>query len=264
MRLRIIVGVGLLMLLGVTTTITTSPRAQDNRESQQRERLEVPVTANQLPAEKNIIPVELRCVHAQLQAADTIEKIPCVVVNNTNKYIAAATINSSIIMEADGKTSGDSDFLSLDPLAHPDFREERKGYLIAPGGEIPLPFLATSYDNSVIKGVLVQIDYVEFVDKTTLGPNRAGSRIIADIREGAARYKIWLAEKYDRSDKSTRAINALLEKDQPLPQEIETLNSHQQEGAIIYRNYARKTFQTKGAEGLIKRLHPNAAKHSYE
>lgn len=254
MRLRVIVGSGILMLLGITAVITTAPRVQSNQESQQGERIEVPVKANQLPAEKNIIPVELRCQSAQIVKRDTLEKIPCVVVNNTNKYITATTINSSVIVDAEGKTSGDSDFLSLDPLAHPDFREERKGYLIAPGNEIPIPFLATSYDSGVIKGVLVQVDYVEFADKTTLGPNRAGSRIIADIRDGAAKYKNWLAAKYDRSGKSMSAIAPLLEKGQPLPEEIESLSSHQQEGAIIYRNYARRTFETKGAEGLVKHL----------
>lgn len=261
MRLRIIVGIGLLMLLGVTAVITTSPRAQSNQESRQGERIEVLVTASQLPAEKNIIPVELRCVSAQLLQRDTIEKIPCVVVNNTKKYITATTINTSIIVETEGKTSGDSDFLSLDPLAHPDFREERKSYLIAPTGEIPVPFLATSYDGGAIKGVLVEVDYVEFADKTVLGPNRAGSRIIADIRDGAAKYKNWLTEKYNRSGKSMNAIAPLLEKGQPLPDEIESLNSHQQEGAMIYRNYARKTFETKGAEGLVKHLTLKAEKH---
>jgi len=245
---------GLLILSGVTAVIPTSQVVQGNQESQRSERIQVPVTANQLAAEKNIIPVELRCESAQLLKQDTIEKIPCFVVNNTNKYITAATINSSIIVEAGGEISGDSDFLSLDPLGHPDFRDERRGYLIAPGGEIPIPFLATSYDGGVIKGVLVQVDYVEFADKTMLGPNHAGSRIIADIRDGAAKYKDWLTKKYNRSGKSMSAITPLLEKDQPLPQEMESLNSHQQEGAIIYRNYARKTFETKGAEGLIKHL----------
>lgn len=264
MRLRVIVGSGILMLLVMTAVITTSPRAQSNQESQQGERIEVPVTAKQLPAEKNIIPVELRCVSAELLQRDTIEKIPCLIVNNTNKYITAATINSSVIVEAGGETSGDSDFLSLDPLAHPDFREERKGYLIAPGGEIHIPFLATSYDGGVIKGVLVELDYVEFADTTVLGPNRAGSRIIADIRDGAAKYKKWLTEKYNRSSKSMSAITPLLEKGQPLPEELESLNSHQQEGAIIYRNYARKTFETKGVEGLGNHLAAKAERRFNE
>lgn len=254
MRLRVMAGCGLLTLLGVSAIISSSLIAQGQQESQQRDNFQVPVTANQMPTEKKIIPVEIRCENAQLSKRDTIEKIPCVVVNNTHKYITATTLNSSVIVETGGQTSGDSDFLSLDPLAHPDFREERKGYLIAPGEEIPVPFLTTSYDGGVIKAVIVQIDYVEFADRTALGPNRAGSRIIADIRDGAAKYKDWLTEKYNRSGKSTRALTSLLEKGQPLPAEIEELNSHQQEGAHIYRNYARKTFETKGAEGLVKHL----------
>jgi hypothetical protein len=247
-------GCVLLALLGVSAIISSSLIAQGQQGSRQTDNLQVPVTANQMPTEKKIIPVELRCENAQLLNRDTIEKIPCVVVNNTRKYITATTINTSVTLETDGQISGDSDFLSLDPLAHPDFREERKGYLIAPGEEIPVPFLTTSYDEGVIKGVIVQIDYVEFADRTALGPNRAGSRIIADIRDGAAKYKDWLTEKYNRSGKSTSALTSVLEKGLPLPAEIEGLNSHQQEGARIYRNYARKTFETKGAEGLVKHL----------
>ncbi|HEX8458953.1 MAG TPA: hypothetical protein VF656_16790 [Pyrinomonadaceae bacterium] len=174
--------------------------------------------------------------------------------NNTNKYITAMTINSSVVIEADGHASGNSEFFSLVPLAHPDFRDERKSYLIAPGEEIHVPFLPTSYETAVIKEVIAQLDYVEFADKTALGPNRAGARIIADIRDGAAKYKEWLTEKYNGSGKSASAISSLLDKGLPLPTEIENLNSHQQEGAIIYRNYARKTFETKGAEALIKQL----------
>lgn len=254
MRLRLIVGIGLLTSLGSVAIIPASRKAQGEPEAQQTDGLQVPVTAQQLQAEKKIIPVELRCGHAQLAKRDTIDRIPCVVRNNTNKNITAMTINSSVVIETGGQTSADSDFLSLVPIAHSDFREERKGYLIAPGEEVPVPSLTTSYDDGLIKGVIVQIDYIEFADGTALGPNRAGSRIIADIRDGAAKYKDWLTEKYNRSGNSANAIRLLLEKDLPLPEEIESLSSHQREGAIIYRNHARKTFETKGAKGLIKHL----------
>jgi hypothetical protein len=202
-----------------------------------------------------VIPVELRCEDAEMSAPNALEKLSCVIKNNTNKYIAAAAVNISFLTEREEKLSLDSSYLTIETFGHPDFREEHKDNLISPGGERSFQDLPTNYDNAVIKGVTVRIDYIEFADSaTTLGPNRAGSRIISNIREGAEKYKNWLVQKYNESGKSINSIIKLLEKNQPIPAELEIQNGDQQQGVIFYRNYARKTFETKGANGLSKRL----------
>jgi hypothetical protein len=215
----------------------------------------IPVTTNQLEPDNSVIPVELKCEAAELSAPNTLEKLSCLIRNNTNKYITAATMNISITLEKEGKPSIDSSFLTIETFVHPDFREEHKNNLIPPGGERHIEDIQTSYDNAVVKGVTVRIDYVEFADDAArLGPNHAGSRIISNIREGAAKYKDWLIQKYIQSGRSINSITILLEKGQLPLDELGIKNGDQQQGVVFYRNYARKTYETKGAEGLIKYL----------
>lgn len=230
---------------------STISKSQDTQQFEKSLR----VVTDQLQPDNGVIPVELRCEEAELSAPNALEKLSCVIKNNTNKYIAAATINISFHTEKEGKQSLDSSYLTIETFGHPDFREEHRDNLIPPSGERPFQDLPTSYDNALIKGVTVRIDYIEFADSNTrLGPNRAGSRIIANIREGAEKYKNWLVKKYNESGKSIDSITPLLEVNQPLPAELGIQNGDQQQGVIFYRNYARKTFKTKGAKGLSKRL----------
>jgi hypothetical protein len=207
-----------------------------------------------MQTQNGVIPVELYCDNAELSAPNSLERLRCVIKNNTNKKITAVTINTSIVLESGGKSSLDSGFLTLQAFVHPDFREEHRDSLISPGEERPVEDAAVSYDDAVITGFRTRIDYVEFADNTAMGINQAGSRIVADVRAGATKYKNWLTHKYNRSGKSLEAIVPLLEKSSPLPEEIGIQNDGQQQGAILYRNYARKTYENKGADALIKHL----------
>jgi hypothetical protein len=221
---------------------------------------QIPVTTDQLPSENGVIPVELRCEDAKLSAPNALEKLACVIKNNTNKYISAATINISVIFEKEGKPSTDSSFLTIETFVHPDFRDEHKDNLIPPRGERRFQDLPSSYDGAVINVVTVRIDYIEFADNAmALGPNHAGARIISNIRTGAAKYRDWLVQKYNQSGGVIDAITPLLEKDQPIPPELDIQNGDEQQGVVSYRNYARKTYQTKGIEGLIKHLRQTTA-----
>lgn len=254
MPLRTISGIGLALLISAVVIATTGLKAGSKQATVQTEGLQLPIVARQLPSGKGVIPVELRCGNAELSAPNAIEKLPCVIKNNTDKYISAATVTISITLEEKGRTYSGSSFLTFDTFIHPDFREEHKNNLIAPKEEYSLQSLSESYDDAIVKGVIAQVDYVEFADNTALGSNQAGSRIIANIRAGAAKYRDWLVEKYNRSGKSMNAIAPLLEKDQPLAEELGIQNGDQQQGAIIYRNFARKTYEAKGTEGLSKYL----------
>lgn len=215
---------------------------------------EIPVIATQLPLESGVIPVELRCKNAELSAPNSIENLSCVIKNNTNKYISAGSLYTSITMEKEGQAIVLSTFDTFDTFVHPDFREEHKNNLIAPGNEYVLNQLPSSYDSVIIKRIDAHLDYIEFDDGSSLGVNKGGSRIIKGTREGAAMYKNWLVEQYKRRGKSIDAIMALLDSSYPLPEELGLQNGEQENGANIYRKYARRTYQTKGAEGLIKNL----------
>jgi hypothetical protein len=149
--------------------------------TQQFER-SLPVVTDHLQADNGVILVELRCEAAELSAPNALEKLSCVIKNNTPSYISAGALYTSITLEKDGKPLVVSTFDTFDTFLHPDFREDHKNNLIAPRKEYRLNDLPTSYgEDTVIKGIAVKIDYIEFADNSLLGNSRGGSRIIRDI-----------------------------------------------------------------------------------
>jgi hypothetical protein len=236
---------------------STALTISGSQETQQAGRL-LRVETEQPRPIKGAGSVELRCEDAELTAPDSLKKLSCVIKNGTSKNISAAAVNISFLLEQDGRPFVDSSYLTLEKSVHPDFREEHINSFIPPGGEYPFQDLPTDFEGALIKRIKVQLDYVEFADKSPpLGPNRAGARIISDIRKGAAKYKEWLVQEYNRRGKSADAIVALLEKDEAIPLEAGVENSKYEQGAIFYRNFARRVFRSKGAEGLKKYLDQN-------
>jgi hypothetical protein len=231
-------------------------RPQDSAQFKKQ----LPVSATQLPADNGIIPVELQCEDAELSAANALEKLSCVIKNNTKRFIVAGTIYTTITIEKEGKSLSIGSYDTFDTFLHPDFREDHPGNMIHPRGNYRLDDLPGSFeDGVVIKAIAVRVDYVEFADHAALGPNRGGAQIIAETREGAAKYKKWLARKYDESKGSMKEIVALLDTEQPLAEELEIKTANQEHGAIMYRNYARRTYQNKGAEALTRHLKQTSA-----
>jgi hypothetical protein len=211
------------------------------------------VETHQLPSESGMIPIELKCGQAQLSAPDTIEDVPCVIRNNTNKLVKAVGVTKSVTTEKNGETSTASSSIVIDAFVHPDINLERGGKLIPPGKEINAGGLPTDY-NSIVKGVSLTVDYVEFDDGTELGPNAASCRQkIADIRSGAAKYKKWLSQQFNRHARDVNELIPLLERE-PSPEEIGIGNDNEAEGASLYKSYANKVKGEKGVYVLAERL----------
>ena len=250
-RRNYFIATGIVIALVIVIFTTTTFKAQNNQHAARSDDKQMPVATKQLPPDNGLTAVELKCGNAELPAPNTIQKVRCGIKNNTNKFISAVTVVVSMDIEKEGITSSDASFLTAETLVHPDMRRNN---LIPPGGEKLVRDFPTSYEEDVvIRGVTAWIDYVEFEDNTTLGLNKAGSRIVTDIRAGAAKYKDWLGKKFTQRGASINAINSLLET--PLaPEEMGIQNGDQEQGAMIYRNYARKTYSAEGAEGLVKRL----------
>ena len=220
---------------------------------------QIPISTQQLPTTNGKVAVELKCGDAELSAPDKIENFPCSVVNNTNKRISAMSVAYSITVEDGGGESSHTEALTLDTFIHPDLREERKDNLIKPRAERPFRPLPTSFGDAVVKAISMHVDYVEFEDNSSLGPNESGSRIIGDIREGAAKYSTWLMGKYNSSGKSVSAMTSLIQ-DDPLPEgELGIKSAAQEQGAVIYRNFLRDSYETKGLEHLAKFLERKAS-----
>jgi hypothetical protein len=254
MRSRAAILIVLAMLIGAIAISTAALKARSNQTTGQVGDIKIPIVVHQLPSENGMISVELKCDNAELSAPNVLEKLSCVIKNNTRNYISAGALYISITLESDGKPLVVSTYDTFDTFLHPDFREDHKNNLIAPGKEYRLNDLPSSYgEDVVIKGIAVKIDYIEFANNSMLGENRGGSRIIGDTRVGAAKYKNWLTQEYKRKGGKIEALVPLLDGSQPLP-ELGVQNAEQERGAIMYRKYSRRTYADKGAAGLVKHL----------
>lgn len=245
---------GTLALICATVIASVTPSARKMQDADRERARRLTVVTTQLQRENGVVPVELRCQDAELPTPDKLDGLSCVIKNNTTRNIIAATLAVSITVEKDGSETADTGFLTVETFLHPDFRDEHRNNQIRPGGEYPVRDAPVTYYDAVIKGVMLRIDYVEFEDHTSSGPDTGGSRIIAEMRAGAAKYKNWLRGRYDRGGRSVESVVSAIESPSLPEDEMGITSVNQSEGAVLYRNYARRTYQAKGAEGLLKRL----------
>ena len=218
----------------------------------------LPVEARQLDPVGGVLPVEVRCDDAKLSGTGKIDEASCVVKNNTFAAMVAGTLKVSITLEQDGNINLISGYETFDTFLHPDFRVDHNSNQIQPGMVYRFDLMPANYGDAIVKKIEAEVDYIEFENKSSVGPNHVGARTINDIREGAVKYKTWLARKYNEKGGSADSIGELLDKDtDSLSGEIGLLNGDQGSGASMYRNFARRTYQAKGPGGLTKHLKTN-------
>jgi hypothetical protein len=174
--------------------------------AQQAGPIVLPVSVQNLSTETGISQVTLRCENARLSAPNRIEKLSCVLKNNTDRPLVAGTIVQKVMVEQKGVIETISGYHNFDSLLHSDVHRERDPNFIPPQGEYVIDQLPTSYGEAVVKEISESIDYVEFAKGPPIGPNVAGSRMINDVRQGAAKYKAWLVREFHRNGMSAYAI----------------------------------------------------------
>ena len=249
--------VKLLLRLVVFCSLITGcwllPNAFSSSERIQQAK-DVPVTVIQLYPNGNFLPAEVHCTSAHLNDANELEGFTCSLKNNTNKNITGFSLNRDTEIENnDGSISKDTSTWALESLVHQDFQESYKPIL--PGTEANLTIARARFGELALKAIEIRVDYVEFEDGSTLGPNTTGSKVIADIRHGAALYKDWLVREYIKRGKSEDQLAALIQtSDQRLPDELKVLetNANQEAGARTYRSLLRKLFDLKGRTEIKK------------
>lgn len=250
--LFVVIGTASIVLIKAIYALgPTQAESGQERILRTREEEPIPVAVNQLTREGGIIPVQVSCENPRV-VGGTLEKLSCTLKNNSSKAITAAGIRVTITLEQNGKESRDSGLLAVDSLWQAEVPEKRN--LIPPNAEYRLEDLPSDYGDAVVKGIEIHLDYVEFDDQESLGPDSGTLRIITETRMGAAKYKEWLTKQLDKAGGSVEAMLPLLEKYQRLPAELEQEGGNQQEGANRYRSYIRRIFMTKGSEGVRKQL----------
>lgn len=212
----------------------------------------ISIQIEQLPSEKEKIPVELRCEEVELLALNELEKLPCEAVNNTAKDITALVVTYVIEIRENEKDMSQSGAITTEALLHPDFYKLRKDHFIHPNEVTPIELLPTTFPaDYAIRGIKIKIDYVEFEDGSAIGKVGYGYGVVNQIRQGVAIYRNWLRERLKESKKSETAFAELLQNKQNISKEnLGDLTFKQIEGAKVFQKFIREIYSVKGMEGV--------------
>ena len=212
---------------------------------------QIPIVINQLNKENGVVPVELSCGNAQLANPSEITGFSCSLKNNTAKTINSVTTTYNIITEKDGKEAGTPSYVTMESTVHPDLVSEHLHQAIPPGGERSLEINETTkYDDAVIKRVEIYVDYVEFSDMSSLGPNKMGEKIVTSMRSGASIYRNWLVQQFYQNGDSPEKIISVLQNNQPLPTGIGLDDLYFKQGARVYRSHLLDIYNKQGEKEL--------------
>jgi len=243
------------LLSGMIAVASASLIANKSLGASQQEERQIPINTTQLPLEDGAFPVEIRCGDARSSAPNRLDEFSCLVINNTSKRISALAVIYSVGFDGSTGEARETNMITYDFVIHPDIREakhlkllpQRESRTVRPSGPV-------TFEVGTVSSVQAHIDYVEFEDKTSIGPNTQGSKMIDSMREGAARYKAWLVHQYKRKKMEANATAVLLE-NSDLPQELNfNGDPDMTEGARLYQRIMRKVYTSQGSAELKRYL----------
>jgi len=254
MSFSVPVKVCVFLTTGLAAVASAALVARQIPEPSPQERL-IPVNATQLPPADGAFPVEIRCEEARSSAPNRLDGFTCLVINNTWKKISALAVIYSTVLDVGGAEERETNLQTSDFVIHPDVSEAKRQRLFPPGESRRVgPPGPVSFGEGTVSGVEIRIDYVEFEDKTSMGPDAHGSKAVGAKREGAARYKAWLVRRYRRGELDDQALTAALGA-ADLPQELGFGGDPDLgEGARFYRSIMRGVLDAGGPAELKRYL----------
>src|SRR5215213_5138642 len=239
MRFKFVTSVAvIILLLGVVLAWRSTSMGLQSREPSN-----IKVIVNQLPDKDGVIPIEIIQSTVVSGAPNTLDDLTYFLRNNSGKPVIALAVIRTIDYEEAGKVYAHSVYSTIDAAFHPDLG----GTPFLPGSQMSMEAAGpVGFDDGVvIKDIRLTIDYVSFADQATYGSGGEGERRIKGMREGARRYKSWLAQEYSRAGKTLATILPTIQS-RGIPEALK-LDSDQTMGADRYRLHLLNTFQKKGA-----------------
>lgn len=239
MRFKFITSLALITLLvGVALAWHKT-----NIRLQSREPSKIKVVINQLPDKDGVIPIEIIQPTIVSSAPNKLDDLTYILRNNSGNAVIAIALIKTISYEEGGKVYAQSRYSTMDASFHPDIT----GRPFLPGSQRSMESAGPlSFNEGVlIKEITLTIEYASYANQTAYGSGGEGERRINAMREGARRYKGWLAQEYSQAGKSLATILPAIET-HTIP-EVLKLNPDQMMGADRYRLQLLTTLRTKGA-----------------
>jgi hypothetical protein len=242
MILRIKLCIGLVLLLGLLSNGLKAQTIQNDKPQ---------IILHQLRLADGKTPVEIQKPQANFRTPNSVGGIVFVIKNNSNKNIIALSLVYSIKLERNKVTSKDTVYHTVDTFVHKDMFEGNFLKPVLPGREEILAESAeTVYENdTLVKGIEAKIDYIEFDDGTSLGPNRKGKELVLLLRNGASKYKNWLVRQYNQNKRSLDFVTSLLRAGD-FPIDVGLTSNQERLGAQIYLRFIKRVHENQGARSL--------------
>jgi hypothetical protein len=256
----IAIGVGLAAAVSVLkpqARQADTPQAGKATASQGAIQLEV----LQLPAVNGVIPAEI--IDAKIIDASEVPDrgytperpvggLKFSVRNNTSSAMLGIVIKSRIVsFTSSGKELKGNVHVVTDAAVHPDVIAMHGIRPVGPGETRAYhpDYIEVKDGIAGVKGITLQIDYVDFAGHTQFGPNTFGPNHIPKMREGAARYKAWLVGRYRASGESEAEVETLLRQSEA-PKELGFTTDGEASGARLYRRHLHQHYLKHGRSAL--------------
>lgn len=250
MRFKFVTSLALIaLMLGVALAWRGT-----NMGLQSREPSNIKVVINQLPAKDGVVPIEIIQPTILSSASNKLDDLTYIIRNNSGKAVIAIALVKTISYEESGKAYAQARYSTMDAAFHSDVG----GKPFLHGSQMLMESAGpVSFDEGVVvKEITLTVEYASYADQTAYGSGGEGERRINAMREGARRYKGWLAQEYSRAGKSLATILPVIETPS-IPEELK-LDSDQRMGADRYRIQLLNTLKTKGAADVESYLNrPN-------
>ena len=171
--------------------------------------------------------------------------------NNSGKPISAVAVTKKVLYRENGKLYGNLRHSMVDFSFPPDVAQAKA---FMPNTQIPMEASGPMNfgEGTIIESVELKIEYVQYVGAAPYGAGTEGERQINSHRNGAKKYREYLAKTFSEAGQSLVTVVPLLE-EQSYPEELKLLQG-ETPGANQYRRYLLKMLRTKGAADVEKAL----------
>jgi hypothetical protein len=246
----LISAVIIIAAIGGTMAWRTDPQASPRiQEANQRE---IKVLVKQLETAANgRVPVEIIQATATSSAPNVLDDVTYFLKNNSGKPISAVAVAKKVLYRENGKLYGASRSSTADFSFYPDIADAKP---FMPNTQTPMEAAGPMDlgEGTIIESVKLRIEYVQYVGATPYGVGTEGERQINSHRNGAKKYREYLAKTFSEAGQSLITVVPLLE-EQSYPEELK-LSQGETPGANQYRRYLLKMLRTKGAADVEKAI----------
>ena len=242
MRHKLLIS-AVIVITVVGVALAINPKVQEAKKH------EVKILVTQLETKPNGVPVEIIQETASSSAPNLLDDVTFVLKNNSREPISAVAVTKKILYRENGKLYENLRYSTVDFLFHPDMADARP---FMPNTQVPMEASGPMNfgEGTVIESVELKIEYVQYVKAASYGTGTEGERLINSQRNGAKKFKEYLAKTFSEAGQSLVTVIPLLE-EQSYPDELK-LSLNENSGADRYRRYLLKTLRTRGAAEVEK------------